>query len=112
MRYAFALTAALAAAPALAASPQLYPSSAGELAVETLAGGLVNPWSLAFLPDGRMLVTERQGRMRIIAQGGKLSAPIAGMRTQFSRMPRSASPNGELINLRAPRKTRYNTASE
>ena len=79
MRYAFALTAALAAAPALAASPELYPSSAGELAVETLAGGLVNPWSLAFLPDGRMLVTERPGRMRIVTKEGKASQPLAGV---------------------------------
>jgi len=85
MRYAFALTAALAAAPALAASPELYPSSAGELAVETLAGGLVNPWSLAFLPDGRMLVTERPGRMRIVTRAGALSRPVAGLPGVFAR---------------------------
>ena len=60
-----------------AAAPQFYPSSAGNLAVETFASGLVNPWSLAFLPDGRLLVTERPGRMRIVSKDGKLSPALA-----------------------------------
>jgi glucose/arabinose dehydrogenase len=64
---------------AASAAPQVFPSSAGELAVETIAGGLVHPWSLAFLPDGRMLVTERPGRLRIITRAGQLSAPFAGV---------------------------------
>ncbi|PZO11992.1 MAG: glucose dehydrogenase, partial [Burkholderiales bacterium] len=37
--------------------------------VETVASGLDHPWSLAFLPDGRMLVTERPGRLRLIEPG-------------------------------------------
>jgi len=45
----------------------------------TVAQGLVNPWSLAFLPDGRMLVTERPGRLRIVAADGQLGAPLAGL---------------------------------
>jgi aldose sugar dehydrogenase len=45
----------------------------------TVAQGLVNPWSLAFLPDGRMLVTEKPGRLRIVEPGGKLGAPLAGL---------------------------------
>jgi len=45
----------------------------------TVAQGLVNPWSLAFLPDGRMLVTERPGRLRIVEKDGTLGAPIAGL---------------------------------
>jgi glucose/arabinose dehydrogenase len=46
---------------------------------ETIAKGLVHPWSLAFLPDGRQLVTERPGRMRIIDKNGKASDPVAGV---------------------------------
>ena len=47
--------------------------------VETVAGNLEHPWGLAFLPDGRMLVTERPGRLRIVAKEGAVSEPIAGV---------------------------------
>jgi aldose sugar dehydrogenase len=47
--------------------------------VETVASGLDHPWSLAFLPDGRMLVTERPGRLRILDKGGKFSPPVDGV---------------------------------
>jgi len=56
-----------------------FESSAGPLTVETVAGGLVHPWALAFLPDGRMLVTERPGRMRIVGRDGRLSPPLDGV---------------------------------
>ena len=58
------------------AGAQTFNSSAGAIKVETVAGGLVHPWALAFLPSGRMLVTERPGRMRIATPDGKLSAPL------------------------------------
>jgi glucose/arabinose dehydrogenase len=51
----------------------------GVVRAETYASGLVNPWALAFLPDGRLLVTERPGRLRIVARDGTLSEPLAGL---------------------------------
>ena len=45
----------------------------------TVASGLERPWGLAFLPDGRMLVTEKPGRMRIVARDGRLSEPLQGL---------------------------------
>jgi glucose/arabinose dehydrogenase len=80
MRISVALAAALLAAPT-AAGAQTFKSSAGNLTVETVAGGLVHPWSLAFLPDGNMLVTERPGRMRIATRDGKLTPPLPGVRS-------------------------------
>jgi glucose/arabinose dehydrogenase len=44
-----------------------------------VASGLEHPWALAFLPDGRILVTERPGRLRIVGRDGSLSAPLAGV---------------------------------
>ena len=47
--------------------------------VVTVAEGLQNPWSLAFLPSGKMLVTERPGRLRVVSADGTLSEPVAGL---------------------------------
>ena len=46
---------------------------------ETIATGLQNPWGLAFLPDGRFLVSERPGRLRVIGADGMVGAPVAGL---------------------------------
>jgi len=66
------------------AGAQIVRSSAGDLVVETRAKGLDHPWALAFLPDGRLLVTERPGRMRVIATDGRLSPPLAGVPKVFA----------------------------
>lgn len=66
MRWILTLGFILAAGGPAAAADPTFPSSAGNLTVQSVAQGLVHPWSLAFLPDGRMLVTERPGRMRIV----------------------------------------------
>ena len=53
-------------------------TNATRFQVTTLAHGLVHPWSLVFLPDGRMLVSERPGRLRIVGPDGAISVPLAG----------------------------------
>lgn len=50
-----------------------------EFSQTVVANGLENPWGMEFLPDGRVLVTERPGRLRIISQSGQLSDPISGL---------------------------------
>jgi glucose/arabinose dehydrogenase len=77
-------TFALCATSALAAEPT-FDTSAGKVAVATLTQHLAHPWSLAFLPNGRMLVTERPGRMRIVTPKGEASAPLAGVPEVFDR---------------------------
>ncbi|WP_245296886.1 MULTISPECIES: PQQ-dependent sugar dehydrogenase [Rhodomicrobium] len=69
----------LAQAPEAAAAEALQKSSAGEnFRLVEVAGGLSNPWALAFLPGGDMLVTERGGRLRLIRAGKLEGQPIAG----------------------------------
>ena len=53
--------------------------------VVTVARGLENPWGMAFLPDGRMLVTERPGRLRYIDGRGIVSKPLTGVPKVFAR---------------------------
>jgi aldose sugar dehydrogenase len=76
--------AALVAIGCTPSDAQVFRSSAGDLVVETVAKGLDHPWAIAFLPDGRMLVTERPGRMRIVTRDGKLSPPLAGVPNVFA----------------------------
>ena len=66
------------AAPAHAVS-ETYETEGPAIRVETFAEGLRNPWAIAFLPDGGMLVTERSGSLRTISEDGALSEPISGV---------------------------------
>lgn len=84
---AMALLMAQSCAP-LAAAPVVATvhTQAGPVVVENLVDGLVHPWGMAFLPDGRLLITERTGRLRIYDPASdELSAPIAGTPAVFDR---------------------------
>jgi glucose/arabinose dehydrogenase len=80
LRIALACALTLSAlSPALAQDTQRFRTDKVEVIVETVARDLQNPWGLAFLPDNRMLVTERAGRLRIVDTNGTLSEPIQGL---------------------------------
>lgn len=67
------------AAPAAARTAAVHESAGERFRVTTVVEGLVHPWSVAFLPDGDMLVTERPGRLRIVRDGRLLPDPVAGV---------------------------------
>jgi glucose/arabinose dehydrogenase len=64
---------------ACAASSAGAQTSAARLRTEVLASGLDHPWALAFIDNGRMLVTERAGRLRLVPPGGEPGPPIEGL---------------------------------
>ncbi len=88
IRAPMALTAAFSltlAAPVACQSPEEFRSALHDYRLVTVADGLVNPWSIAFLPNGDMLVTERPGRLRIVRNGTLLPDPVAGVPDVFAR---------------------------
>jgi glucose/arabinose dehydrogenase len=93
-RLAIVACLSLITAPACAAQePQAGPAQRSPtpqaidapLRVDTVARGLEHPWALAFLPDGRILVTERPGRLRIVDRNGTLSSPVVGVPAVVAR---------------------------
>jgi aldose sugar dehydrogenase len=71
----------------LKAKPEYVPDPDGQIVksekqtfkMEILARNLETPWALAFLPDGRLLITERPGRLRIVEHGKLLDQPVKGL---------------------------------
>lgn len=78
-----AITAAIGTIVLMTSGPstadETFESEHYTLRVATVAKGLKAPWSLAWLPDGRMLVTERPGRLRMVTSDGVVSDPVAGL---------------------------------
>ena len=81
-RFAVVSAALLALVPS--AMAQTVESSAGNLTATVIAEGLDHPWALGFLPDGRMLVTERSGQLRIVDDGA-VGEAIAGVPAVYNR---------------------------
>lgn len=79
--FVMAVSSFLATVPLSAAAPASTPTA--DYTLETLVEGLVFPWCTAFLPDGRLLVTERGGELRYIDSDGRASAPITGTPTPY-----------------------------
>jgi aldose sugar dehydrogenase len=81
----FAALLVQACAASAEARDQTIDTQTGPVRIETVAGGLSHPWAIAFLPDGSMLVTEREGRLRRVGRDGQLSAPLAGVPAVFAQ---------------------------
>jgi glucose/arabinose dehydrogenase len=92
MLRAFTLALTLAAGPALAT---VIETSAGPMRIEPVLSGLDEPWGVAFLPDGDVLVTERAGRL-LLASGGKAQAVSGGPQVR-------AAGQGGLLDALVPR---------
>ncbi len=69
----------LSLAGPVAATGAIVHSEQASFRVEILTDGLEHPWGMTFLPDGRLLVTERPGRLRVIDPSGRKSPPLAGL---------------------------------
>jgi aldose sugar dehydrogenase len=67
------------ASPPLPSLPQIYETADLKIRVEKVADGLANPWSLAWLPNGDLLITERPGRLRLFRNGALDPEPIANV---------------------------------
>src|SRR5687768_13150827 len=68
----------------LLSNDTVFKSAHHDYRIVTVADGLVQPWSIAFLPGGDMLITERPGRLRIVRQGKLLPQAVEGVPTVFT----------------------------
>ena len=75
----FTLVLVFAFSNSAAEAQKTYKSKQAQFTVETVADGLERPWSLAFLPNGDMLVTERPGRLRLVQNGKLVDKAIGGL---------------------------------
>ena len=81
---AAALTIGLGSASALQAQSDIHRTALQDFRVVTVVDGLEVPWSMAWLPNGDMLVTERAGRLRIVRDGNLLPDPVPGVPEVFT----------------------------
>lgn len=84
-RLLIASAAAAVAAPAIVRAQQVLRSSKASYSLRMLTLDLEQPWGMAFLPDGRLLITERPGRLRIFANGRLERAPVGGLPKVYAR---------------------------
>ena len=76
----FVLSATMAlATPSIVRAQGILKSARASFRLVTLNHDLEQPWSIAFLPDGRLLITERPGRLRVFANGKLERTPLAGV---------------------------------
>jgi glucose/arabinose dehydrogenase len=85
LRPLLALVSIMAVSSACAAPLEQLQTDEAFIKVETVAGQLDSPWGMAFLPDGRALVTEKPGRVRIVKMDGTVSDPVAGIPKVYSQ---------------------------
>jgi glucose/arabinose dehydrogenase len=80
-----ASAAAALSAPSVVRAQQVLRSSKGSYSLRMLTLDLEQPWGMAFLPDGRLLITERPGRLRVFANGRLERAPVGGLPKVYAR---------------------------
>jgi len=73
------LCVALAACSSSSARPGVVSTENGNVRLVTVTEGLDHPWGMTFLPDGRLLVTEKPGRLRIVDKSGRMGPPLSGV---------------------------------